>query len=56
MSVNMGLWALFATIFLNFTVSIDLLMKKNYAMSLVFACYGFANLGLCIIAYKEKIG
>ena len=52
----MGFWALLITIGLYIIISIDLFIKKDYAMSFVFFCYGLANLGLCIVSYKNQVG
>ena len=40
----MGIWALVLAFILYLVVSVDLYIKKNYALSLVFLCYAVANL------------
>jgi len=40
----MGVWALVLASILYLTVAIDLVYKKNYALSVVFLCYAVANL------------
>ena len=40
----MGLWALVLAFVLYLVVSLDLCLKKNYALALVFLCYAIANL------------
>ena len=40
----MGMWALVLAFILYLVVSLDLCIKKNYALSLVFLCYAITNL------------
>ena len=50
----MGMWALILASLLYAVVALDLMYKKQYALSIIFLCYFIANLGYLWIAYFEK--
>jgi len=49
----MGFWALVISTILYFIVSIDLCIKKNYPLALVFSCYAIANIAYIWMAYYK---
>jgi len=50
----MGLWALVFSTFLYAIVSVDLTLKKNYPLALVFTCYAVANVGYIWMGYVKS--
>ena len=50
----MGLWALIISSVLYGIVCIDLVVKKNYPLALIFLCYTVANIGYIWLGYLNK--
>ena len=51
----MGYWALVISVLLYAIVSLDLAMKKKYAMAIIFFSYAIANIAYVYIAYRDKV-
>ena len=49
----MGVWALVLSTILYIIVGIDLTLKKNYPLALVFVCYAVANVGYIWMGYVK---
>jgi hypothetical protein len=51
----MGLWALILSTVLYLIVTADLaLVRKNYALALIFFCYAVANVGYIWLGYTDR--
>jgi len=51
----MGWWALILASILYLIVAIDLCIKKNYPLSVVFLCYAVANIAYLWIGYYQGV-
>lgn len=51
----MGFWALILSTVLYLIITVDLaLVRKNYALALIFFCYAVANIGYIWLGYTDK--
>ena len=51
----MGLWALILSTVLYLIVTADLaIVRKNYALALIFFCYAVANVGYIWLGYTDR--
>jgi len=51
----MGWWALILAFVLYLIVSVDLLIKKNYPLSIIFFCYAITNIAYLWLAYYQEV-
>ena len=52
---SMGFWALILSTVLYLIETVDLaLIKKNYALALIFFCYAVANVGYVWLGYTDR--